>query len=109
MCGAVAPACVVPSMIRFQAKGMGVLHGVPTLCMAAASIDDIIAINGFNIVLTITFSDGNIMLFIKLFSLKTKWAIKNVLNYLPTYINQAVYGLICSLLLLKSAWESFLD
>nr|XP_039272727.1 sodium/hydrogen exchanger 9B1-like [Styela clava] len=60
VCGAVAPACVVPSMIRFQAKGMGVLRGVPTLCMAAASIDDIIAINGFNILLTITFSTGGI-------------------------------------------------
>ncbi|XP_078489713.1 sodium/hydrogen exchanger 9B2-like [Ciona intestinalis] len=60
VCGAVAPACVVPSMIKFQARGLGVAHGVPTLLMAAASIDDIIAINGFNILLTIPFSDGGI-------------------------------------------------
>jgi len=35
-----------------------VAHGVPTLLMAAASIDDIIAINGFNILLTVAFSSG---------------------------------------------------
>ena len=30
-------------------------HGVPTLLIAAASIDDIIAINGFNIIAAIPF------------------------------------------------------
>jgi len=55
VCGAVAPACVVPAMMKFQGKGLGMEHGVPTLLIAAASIDDIIAINGFNIIAAIPF------------------------------------------------------
>jgi len=60
VCGAVAPACVVPSMIKFQKRGLGVAHGVPTLLMAAASIDDIIAINGFNIIIGFVYPTGPI-------------------------------------------------
>ncbi|XP_039256548.2 sodium/hydrogen exchanger 9B2-like isoform X1 [Styela clava] len=60
VCGAVAPACVVPSMIKFQEEGYGVDHGVPSLLIAAASIDDIVAINVFNILLTITFGGSSI-------------------------------------------------
>jgi len=60
VCGAVAPACVVPSMIKFQKRGLGVAHGVPTLLMAAASIDDIIAINGFNIIIGFVYPTGGI-------------------------------------------------
>lgn len=37
-----------------------VLRGCCTLFMSAASIDDIIAINGFNIVMTIAFASGKI-------------------------------------------------
>lgn len=39
--GAVSPAVVVPSMLILQAGGYGVEKGVPTLLMAAGSIDDI--------------------------------------------------------------------
>ena len=35
-------------------------HGVPTLLIAAASIDDIIAINGFNIIAAIPFGEEGI-------------------------------------------------
>ncbi|XP_010215382.1 PREDICTED: mitochondrial sodium/hydrogen exchanger 9B2 [Tinamus guttatus] len=57
--GAVSPAVVVPSMLILQAGGYGVEKGVPTLLMAAGSIDDILAITGFNTCLGIAFSSGS--------------------------------------------------
>uniref|UniRef100_A0A8B9UTV3 Cation/H+ exchanger transmembrane domain-containing protein n=1 Tax=Anas zonorhyncha TaxID=75864 RepID=A0A8B9UTV3_9AVES len=56
--GAVSPAVVVPSMLILQAGGYGVEKGVPTLLMAAGSIDDILAITGFNTCLGMAFSSG---------------------------------------------------
>ncbi|XP_076822414.1 sodium/hydrogen exchanger 9B2-like [Clavelina lepadiformis] len=85
VCGAVAPACVVPSMIKFQAAGLGVAHGVPTLLMAAASIDDIIAINGFNIILTVTFSTGGIGF--------------DLLNALFEVLFGLAFGIVCGILM----------
>ncbi|NWW74896.1 SL9B2 protein, partial [Climacteris rufus] len=57
--GAVSPAVVVPSMLILQAGGYGVEKGVPTLLMAAGSIDDILAITGFNTCLGMVFSSGS--------------------------------------------------
>ena len=41
---AVSPAVVVPLMIRFIEKHMGVEKGIPTLILAASSIDDVFVI-----------------------------------------------------------------
>ena len=49
--GAVSPAVVVPGMISLQEKGYGVDKSVPTLVIAAASIDDVMAITGFGLCL----------------------------------------------------------
>ncbi|KAF1487615.1 Sodium/hydrogen exchanger 9B2, partial [Pygoscelis antarcticus] len=57
--GAVSPAVVVPSMLILQAGGYGVEKGVPTLLMAAGSVDDILAITGFNTCLGMAFSSGS--------------------------------------------------
>ncbi|XP_042663501.1 sodium/hydrogen exchanger 9B2 isoform X4 [Tyto alba] len=57
--GAVSPAVVVPSMLILQAGGYGVEKGIPTLLMAAGSIDDIMAITGFNTCLGMAFSSGS--------------------------------------------------
>ncbi|XP_027492132.1 sodium/hydrogen exchanger 9B2 isoform X2 [Corapipo altera] len=57
--GAVSPAVVVPSMLILQAGGYGVEKGVPTLLMAAGSIDDILAITGFNTCLGMAFSSDS--------------------------------------------------
>lgn len=46
---AVSPAVVVTSMIDLQHKGYGALKGIPSLIIAAASFDDIVAIGGFSI------------------------------------------------------------
>lgn len=56
--GAVSPAVVVPSMLSLQEKGLGVDQGIPTLVVASASIDDVLAISGFGVLLGITFSKG---------------------------------------------------
>ncbi|KAG0427322.1 hypothetical protein HPB47_025627 [Ixodes persulcatus] len=58
--GAVSPAVVVPSMLWLQSEGLGVDQGIPTLVMAAASFDDVLAITGFGVVLGIVFSKGNL-------------------------------------------------
>ncbi|XP_076348893.1 sodium/hydrogen exchanger 9B2-like isoform X2 [Tachypleus tridentatus] len=57
---AVSPAVVVPSMLDLQDKKLGVNKGIPTLVIAAASIDDVLAITGFGVVLGITFSEGSV-------------------------------------------------
>ncbi|XP_058288509.1 sodium/hydrogen exchanger 9B1 isoform X3 [Hylobates moloch] len=59
--GAVSPAVVVPYMTMLQKDGYGVEEGIPTLLMAASSMDDILAITGFNTCLSIVFSSGGIL------------------------------------------------
>jgi len=49
---------VVPSLLSLQQRGYGNDKGICTLVIAASSIDDIIAITGFGVVLGIAFSAG---------------------------------------------------
>jgi NhaP-type Na+/H+ or K+/H+ antiporter len=44
---AVSPAVVVPSLLELQIAGYGVAKGIPTLVLAAASLDDVLAISAF--------------------------------------------------------------
>ena len=55
---AVSPAVVVPSMIWCQEERLGLVKGIPTLVIAAASIDDVLAITGFSVALGIAFDSG---------------------------------------------------
>ncbi|VCW85302.1 unnamed protein product, partial [Gulo gulo] len=48
-------------MLLLQENGYGIKKGIPTLLMAASSLDDIIAITGFNTCLSIVFSSGTIL------------------------------------------------
>ncbi|XP_063166803.1 sodium/hydrogen exchanger 9B2-like [Candoia aspera] len=57
--GAVSPAVVVLSMLMLQKQGYGVDQGIPTLLIAASSMDDIVAITGFNTFLGMAFSTGS--------------------------------------------------
>ncbi|XP_069878469.1 sodium/hydrogen exchanger 9B1 isoform X3 [Dipodomys merriami] len=59
--GAVSPAVVVPSMLFLQESGYGVEKGIPTLLVAASSMDDIVAITGFNVFLSLVFSTGAVI------------------------------------------------
>ncbi|GIX83861.1 hypothetical protein CDAR_88681 [Caerostris darwini] len=48
---AVSPAVVVPGLLNLQERSFGVKKGIPTLVIAAASMDDILAITGFSVML----------------------------------------------------------
>jgi NhaP-type Na+/H+ or K+/H+ antiporter len=58
---AASPAIVVPGMLKLQEKRLGVDKGIPTLVIAAASIDDIMAITGFSICLGQVFTSDTSM------------------------------------------------
>ena len=49
--GAVSPAVVVPLMIDFMERGKGAKKGIPTLILAASSIDDVFVIVIFTVLL----------------------------------------------------------
>nr|CAD7429437.1 unnamed protein product [Timema monikensis] len=55
---AVSPAVVIPCLFSLAARGYGTDKGIPTLIVAAASFDDIIAISVFGILISIIFSTG---------------------------------------------------
>lgn len=57
---AVSPAVVVPSLLNLSDRGYGLNKGIPTLVIAAASVDDVLAITGFGVMLGIAFSTGDI-------------------------------------------------
>ena len=55
---AVSPAVVVPSLLNLSDRGYGLNKGIPTLVIAAASLDDVLAITGHGVALGIAFSTG---------------------------------------------------
>jgi len=59
---AVSPAVVVPAILNISERGYGLNKGIPTLIMAAASVDNVINISGFGIMLGITFSKGSLIM-----------------------------------------------
>ena len=54
----VAPAIVVPSMLSLKERGYGLKKGIPTLVIAASSVDSVLALTGFSVILTVNFSTG---------------------------------------------------
>jgi len=57
--GAVSPAVVVVGMFDLQNKGYGSVQGIPSLVVAAASLDDVVAISGFSMASGLAFSSGS--------------------------------------------------
>jgi len=58
---AVSPAVVVLSMIRFMERGMGAEKGIPTMVLAASSLDDVFVIAIYSVLIGIyTGSSANI-------------------------------------------------
>lgn len=51
MLSAVSPAVIVPSMLEIKAEGLGKKNEVPTLVLAGASADDVLAITLFSVFL----------------------------------------------------------
>jgi NhaP-type Na+/H+ or K+/H+ antiporter len=58
MLAAVSPAVVVPSMLDLAEKGYGKKNEVPTLILAGASVDDVLAITLFSLFLGISLDPG---------------------------------------------------
>ncbi|CAH8437053.1 unnamed protein product [Schistosoma turkestanicum] len=62
VCAAVSPAVIVPNMMRLEVTGWGVAEGIPTLVVAASSLDDVVAITGFGVALGVALStDRNLV------------------------------------------------
>jgi len=55
---AVSPAVLVPSLLRLKRLGYGEDNGVNTLVIAASSLDDIVSISAFGVLLGVVFSTG---------------------------------------------------
>lgn len=56
---AVGPGLVVPAMFQLQKQGLGVNKGIPSTVVIAASFDDIVAITGFSIFISIAIATGD--------------------------------------------------
>lgn len=57
--GAVSPAVVVPGALSLKKGGYGVIKGIPTLLIAASSIDDVLAISIYTIALGFAIQDND--------------------------------------------------
>lgn len=57
--GAVSPAVVVPMMVKFNQERRGTAKGIPTLVLAAASIDDVTVIVAYSVLVGI-YSGGHV-------------------------------------------------
>jgi len=55
---AVSPAVVVPSLLDLQQRGYGIVKGIPTMVLAAATFDDVVSITGFGATLSLVFADS---------------------------------------------------
>lgn len=60
--GAVSPAVVVGGMFDLASRGYGVKKGVPSLVVAAASFDDVVAISGFSMCIGLAIGAGDTLM-----------------------------------------------
>ncbi|KAH9495832.1 Sodium/hydrogen exchanger 9B2 [Bulinus truncatus] len=56
----VSPAVVVPSMLSLSERGYGLNKGIPTLIIAACSLDSVLAVTGFGVLLGVSFTQGGL-------------------------------------------------
>ncbi|QDZ21577.1 sodium/hydrogen exchanger protein [Chloropicon primus] len=57
---AVSPAVVVTGMLKLQELGIGTAKGIPSLVIAAASMDDVFAITGFSLFIGLAVPHGTL-------------------------------------------------
>lgn len=96
---AVSPAVVVPCLLQLQERGLGVAKGIPTLVIAAASVDDVLAISGFTILLGITFKPDADLVAI----------IFQVGSAFPTEYGRYFYSFIMIFPILRAHWKLLWD
>ena len=83
--GAVSPAVVVPLMIDFMDRGRGSKKGIPTLILAASSIDDVFVIVIFTIFLGM-YGGGSVNLWAKLGEIPVSITLGILVGIIPGYI-----------------------
>lgn len=57
--GALSPAVTVPSLVSLQDRRYGVAKGIPTMCLAAGGLDNVLCVTGFAVFVGIIFSEGD--------------------------------------------------
>jgi len=82
--GAVSPAVVVPLMIDFMDRGRGARKGIPTLILAASSIDDVFVIVLFSIILGM-YGAESVNIWAKLAQIPTSILIGIAAGLIPGY------------------------
>ena len=61
MLAPVSPAVVVPRLLELKQAGYGMSKGIPTIIIASASLDNIIAISLFGVVLNFALAEGTLV------------------------------------------------
>ncbi len=83
--GAVSPAVVVPLMIDFMDRGRGAKKGIPTLILAASSVDDVFVIVLFSIFLGM-YGGGQVNVWAKLAEIPVSITLGILIGLIPGYI-----------------------
>lgn len=83
--GAVSPAVVVPLMIDFMDRGRGSKKGIPTLILAASSVDDVFVIVLFSIFLGM-YGGGTVNVWAKLAEIPISITLGILVGVIPGYM-----------------------
>lgn len=82
---AVSPAVVVPLMIDFMDRGRGTKKGIPTLILAASSVDDVFVIVLFTMFLGM-YGGGEINVWAKLAEIPVAITLGIIVGLIPGYL-----------------------
>lgn len=92
----ISPAVVVPTLLALKEKGYGEDKGISTLVIAASSIDDILSISVFGVLMTSIFTPGGDL---------TMSFLQGPLELVGGLLGGCVWGCICGFLALPQQGE----
>lgn len=92
----ISPAVVVPTLLSLKEKGYGEDKGISTLVIAASSIDDILSISAFGVIMSAIFTPESDM---------TMAILQGPLELLGGLIGGGVWGAVCGYLGTQSQGE----
>ncbi|CAH1388387.1 unnamed protein product [Nezara viridula] len=92
----ISPAVVVPTLLSLKEKGYGEDKGISTLVIAASSIDDILSISAFGVIMSAIFTPENDM---------TMAILQGPLELLGGLVGGSVWGSMCGYLGTQSEGE----
>lgn len=85
---AVSPAVVVGGMFNLQKRGYGIAKGIPSLVVAAASFDDVVAISGYSMCIGLAINTGHDT---------TMQALEGPINIIAGIVCGLIGGSICGM------------